>query len=243
MRALDTTKVPYDSGVGGSRATQVYGNAAYEAAIAARQELLALAAKYQASTPDDLVFSGNVVRQKRTGKQMSYSEIVKTKGSPIYVQGYYNDTTRPSEASICAQVVEVKVCRITGEIRVRQITTAHHTGRVINPLMHQGQIEGGIIMGLGYALMEHLKFDEGKVVTTNLGDYKIPNVLDIPLLKTVILEEVLGPGPYHSMSIGELPNVPVAAAIANAIHDAVGIRVKSLPITAEQIFDALRSRI
>ena len=241
VRALDTTKVPYDSGVGGSRATQVYGNAAYEAAISAQREILTLAAKYQDSTPDDLVFSANIVRQKRTGKEMSYSEIVKAKGSPIYVQGYYNDTTRPSEASICAQVVQVKVCRTTGEIRVQQITTAHHTGRIINPLMHQGQIDGGTIMGLGYALMEQLKFDEGKVVTANFGDYKIPNVLDIPLLKTVILEEALGPGPYHSMSIGELPNVPVAAAITNAIHDAVGIRVKSLPITAEEIFSALKS--
>jgi CO/xanthine dehydrogenase Mo-binding subunit len=106
--------------------------------------------------------------------------------------------------------------------------------------MHQGQIEGGIIMGLGYTLTEQLEFDEGKVVTANFGEYKIPTILDIPRLKTIILEEPIGPGPYKSMSIGELPNVPVVAAIANAVHDAVNVRIKSLPITAERTLTELR---
>jgi CO/xanthine dehydrogenase Mo-binding subunit len=106
--------------------------------------------------------------------------------------------------------------------------------------MHQGQIDGGVIMGLGYALMEQLEFENGKVITTNFGDYKIPSALDIPPLKTVIVEESIGPGPYRSMSIGELPNVPVAAAIANAVHDAVNIRIKALPMSAERTYKALK---
>ncbi|MFQ5853438.1 MAG: molybdopterin cofactor-binding domain-containing protein, partial [Candidatus Binatia bacterium] len=108
------------------------------------------------------------------------------------------------------------------------------------PLMHQGQIEGGAVMGVGYALMEHLMLDDGKVTTANFGDYKIPTIQDIPALKTTVLETPKGPGPYNSMPIGETSNVPVAAAIANAVEDAVGVRIKSLPVTSEKVFDALR---
>lgn len=119
---------------------------------------------------------------------------------------------------------------------------AHSTGTVINPLMHQGQIEGGLVFGVGYALTEHLILDDGKVMTSNFGDYKIPNIQDIPPLKTAVLEMPAGPGPYHSMSIGETSNVPVAAAIANAVDDAVGLRIKDLPITADKIFEALNGQ-
>jgi CO/xanthine dehydrogenase Mo-binding subunit len=84
--------------------------------------------------------------------------------------------------------------------------------------------------------------DNGKVITTNFGDYKIPNIQDIPPLKTVVLETVPhGPGPYNSLAIGEVANVPVAAAIANAVEDAIGIRIKDLPITSEKVFQALKS--
>lgn len=239
VEALDTTKVPNDSGVGASRATRVYGNAVYGAVMKAKEELLQGAAEWLGETPDLFLLAKGGVLHKYTGKRMSYGEIVKRRGSPISVQGYYNDTKRVPEASVCAQVAEVEVDRETGEIKVRRITTAHHTGKILNPLMHQGQIDGGVIMGLGYALTEQLRFDGSKVITANFGDYKIPNIMDIPSLKTAIIEEPKGPGPYSSMSIGETPNIPVAVAIANAVQDAVGLRIKSLPITAEQIFGAL----
>jgi CO/xanthine dehydrogenase Mo-binding subunit len=106
--------------------------------------------------------------------------------------------------------------------------------------MHQGQIEGGAVMGVGYALMEHLMLDDGKVTTANFGDYKIPTIQDIPALKTSVLETPKGPGPYNSMPIGETSNCAVAAAIANAVEDAVGVRIKSLPVTSEKVFEALR---
>jgi CO/xanthine dehydrogenase Mo-binding subunit len=106
--------------------------------------------------------------------------------------------------------------------------------------MHQGQIEGGVMMGVGYALMEHLVVDEGKVATANFGDYKIPTIQDIPILRTAVMETLRGPGPYNSMAIGETSNIPVAAAVANAVEDAVGVRIKSLPITAEKVLEALR---
>lgn len=94
-------------------------------------------------------------------------------------------------------------------------------------------------MGMGYALMEHLMIDDGKVVTANFGDYKIPSIKDIPELVTSVTERPKGPGPYNSMSIGKMVNIPVAAAVANAIEDAVGVRIKSVPITAEKVREAM----
>jgi CO/xanthine dehydrogenase Mo-binding subunit len=111
----------------------------------------------------------------------------------------------------------------------------------LNPLTHQGQIDGGVIMGFGYGVTEELVTDEdGRVMTANLGEYKIPNIKDIPALKTAIVQSQTGSGPYASMSIGETAIIPTAAAIANAVADAVGVRITSLPITAEKVFQALK---
>ena len=96
--------------------------------------------------------------------------------------------------------------------------------------------------GIGYGLMEHLMVDDGKVTTANFGDYKIPTIRDIPELKTLLSETKRGPGPYHSMAIGETANIPTAGAIANAVADAVGVRITSLPITSEKVFEALNRK-
>ena len=141
---------------------------------------------------------------------------------------------------MCAQVAEVEVDPETGQVKLTKLTSAHNTGRVLNPLMHQGQIEGGSIMGVGYALMEQLMIADGKVVTANFGDYKIPTIQDIPKFKTSVTERQKGAGPYNSMPIGETSNIPAAAAIANAVEDAVGVRINSLPITPEKVLSALR---
>jgi len=146
------------------------------------------------------------------------------------------------EASLVAQVAEVEVDRETGQVRVTKLTTAHNTGTILNPLTHQGQIDGAVMMGFGYGVMENLAYDEsGKVLAANLGEYKIPNIKDIPALKTTILQSDFGSGPYNSMSIGETALIPTAAAIANAVDDAVGVRIKSLPITAEKVLSALKA--
>jgi CO/xanthine dehydrogenase Mo-binding subunit len=130
----------------------------------------------------------------------------------------------------------------TGQVSLTRFTTAHSTGKVLNPLTHQGQIDGGVVMGAGYALMEQLSIDNGKVMTNHFGENKIPSIKDVPILKTVIEEIPVGNGPYGAMSIGEPPVVPVAAAIANAVHDAVGVRIYDLPISAEKVLRALRAR-
>jgi CO/xanthine dehydrogenase Mo-binding subunit len=176
------------------------------------------------------------------GEEMTYAEIIEKTGFPIRCQGSYRNFESGPEAALCVQVAEVEVDSETGQVRLKQLTTVHSTGTVINPLMHQGQIDGGVVMGMGYALMEQVLIDAGKVLTTNFGENKIPSIQDIPVLKTVVQEFAVGNGPYGGMSIGEPPVVATAAAIANAVHDAVGVRIHDLPITAEKVLNALKGR-
>ena len=240
VEILDTKTGKQDTGVGASRATRVYGNAGYRAAIKALEEIKRIAAKKMGATPGELIVADGAILHRRAEKRMTYAEVAKANGSPIVVEGSYDDRSKVHEASLCAQVAEVEVDPETGQVMLKKLTSAHNTGRVLNPLMHQGQIDGGVVMGVGYALMEHLMISDGKVTTTHFGDYKIPTIRDIPALKTPVTEFPRGAGPYNSMPIGETPNVPVAAAIANAVEDAVGVRIKTLPITAEKVFETLR---
>jgi len=152
-------------------------------------------------------------------------------------------STPPHVTAFCAQAAEVEVDPDTGQVTVKKIVTAHDVGTILNPLTHQGQIEGGMMQGLGYALMEELRVEDGQISTLSLGEYKIPTMHDIPELVTVLLEPGAGPAPYQSKGIGESSNTPVAAAIANAVFDAVGVRVLDLPLTAEKVFAALQAKL
>jgi CO/xanthine dehydrogenase Mo-binding subunit len=243
VEALDTTKVVMDTGVRGSSSTRVHGSAAYEAGKKAREEILKAASELMEVPPDRLILRGGGVTYGKAEKKLTFAEIVRAKGAPIVAEGHYANMAEGPESSTVTQIAEVEVDPETGEVKVRQVTTSHNTGTVINPLGHQGQIDGGVVMGMGYGKMEELKVDEtGRVVTANFGDYKIPTIRDIPVLKTAVMESHTGSGPYNSMSIGETAIMPTAAAIANAVHDAVGARIRSLPITAEKVLAALKSR-
>lgn len=239
LETLDTASAPVDTGVGASRATRTYGNACYEAVNKAKQELFNMAAHMLAADHGELVIANGGVSSKK--KRLSYGEIVQAKGAPIVVEGHYQNHEIGPQASMCAQMAEVEVDPESGEIKLRRFVTAHHTGKVLNPLLHDGQIDGSIVMGAGYALTEELLFADGKVATLNFGDYKIPCVRDIPRLRKVIVETPVGRGPYNSMSIGETPIITVAPAIANAVHDAVGVRIKNLPLTAEKVRATIKS--
>ncbi len=242
LKQADSTIVPSDGGVGGSRATRVYGNASFEAGIKAREELFAFAAQALEVEPKELTLDRGAVAHKPSKRKMSFSEIVKFKGAPIYVRGYYKSSEKSHDASVSAQIAEVHVDPETGKITLRNMVSAHTTGKVINPLMHQGQIEGGVVFGLGYALTEEVMFDGPKITTTNFGEFKIPNITDIPPLKTHVMENVpAGPGPYNSLAIGEVANVPTAAAVANAVADACGVRITDLPVTSEKVYRALKN--
>jgi CO/xanthine dehydrogenase Mo-binding subunit len=238
---LDTSQVGSDTGIGASRGTRIFGHATRLAAADARARLLEIASQKLGVSPDELSLSGDGAVRTSAGTTLSYAQLASAPSGGIRGHGFYKDFETGPEAALCAQIAEVEVDIETGQIDIKQFTTAHSTGTVINPLMHQGQIDGGIVMGMGYALMEEVMIEAGKVVTANFGDSKIPCIMDIPPLKTVVRENPIGSGPYGGMSIGEPPVVPTAAAIANAIDDAVGARIRDLPITAEKVLKALKA--
>jgi CO/xanthine dehydrogenase Mo-binding subunit len=159
-------------------------------------------------------------------------------GREIEVMG--EATQNVHESSMYAYAVEVQVDRETGAVRILDATLVADVGTIINPVALRGQLEGGFVFGLGQAVMEELCVEDGRVVTTNLGDYKLPTIADIPPLRVVPLVGHPGPGPFGAKSAGELANPAVAAAIANAVADACGARVMTLPITAEKIWGELR---
>jgi CO/xanthine dehydrogenase Mo-binding subunit len=144
--------------------------------------------------------------------------------------------------SFGAHVAEVEVDSETGEFRLLRYTAVHETGVVLNPMSFRGQIIGGIVHGLGQATMEDLAVINGAVSTTSLLDYKVPTSVDVPELRLIVLESPVGHGPYKVRGIGNNGIALVAPAIANAIADACGARITDLPITAERVYQALRTR-
>ena len=237
---LDTSAAAADTGVGASRATRIFGNSTHDAALQVRAKLLQGASAMLGVPTGELWLSGAGAIRSRTGKEVSYAAVVKHLGGSVRCEGSYKNFENGPEAALVVQVAEVEVDRETGQVWVKQFTTAHSTGTIINPLMHQGQIDGGVVTAIGYSLMEQLVIEQGKVTTTNFGESKIPSICDIPPLKTVVQEFPVGNGPYGGMSIGEPPVLVAAAAIANAVQDAVGVRIYNLPITAEKVLRAMQ---
>jgi CO/xanthine dehydrogenase Mo-binding subunit len=139
-------------------------------------------------------------------------------------------------------VAEVEVERETGQVRVTRLVSVQDIGTVLNPRLAQGQVEGGIVTGLGYAVMEDLRVEDGRVLTAHLGDYKLPCAADVPVLEQAFLPDGEGPAPFGSKPVGEVSLCGVAPAIANAIQDAVGVRITDLPLTAEKVHRRLRLR-
>jgi CO/xanthine dehydrogenase Mo-binding subunit len=212
-RTLGTLNSPADSGAGGSRVTHVHGRAAFGAAEALLAEL---ARRGLAVGPVPEAISAEFTYEAGRGSA--------------------------SATGYIAQVAEVSVDPETGQVVVERLVTSHEVGKIINPRMHQGQIEGGIIQGLGFAVMEDLQLVEGRVGASHLGEYKLPTCADVPPLLTELVGSDDGPGPFAAKAIGESSNILTAAAIANAVFDACGVRIMDLPITAEKVFSGLRER-
>jgi CO/xanthine dehydrogenase Mo-binding subunit len=146
-------------------------------------------------------------------------------------------------ASYCVQVAQVAVDPATGQVKVLEILSAVDVGQIIHYLGHQMQIDGGAIMGYGFACLEDLAEDAGQITAANLGEFKLPSMHDAPVLRTVLLEGGQGVTSANIKPVGELTNVPVAAAVANAVADATGCRIRDLPVTAEKVFWALRGPV
>jgi carbon-monoxide dehydrogenase large subunit len=238
----DTETFDTDAEPGGSKITAMTGRAMIETA----GELLAMMKPFAGSilkcNPEDLKLeNGHFTTDQSSKKTVSITEVANAaaeQGHHMHLRKSYKPA-RSGVAGFFVQCAEVEIDTETGILRINRLVTAHDVGTVINPLSHQGQIDGGIIQGLGFTTMEGMTREDGKVVTLNLGDYKVPCIKDVPELKTVLIEDLVGPGPFAAKSIGESSIVATAAAIANAVDDASGIRIFDLPITAEKIFTAL----
>ena len=236
---LETTaNMPFSAGSGGSRVTLSAGKAVVAAAVDLRQKLVE-AASPLLDAPEDQVSLQNGLLMA-AGRSVTIAEVLAATGSESLTGEAHQTPEAPDLTSFCTQIAEVHVDPETGEITVKKIISAHDIGAILNPLNHQGQIEGGMIQGLGYALMEELELEDGHISNLSFGDYKIPTSADIPTMETVLIQGDVGPAPYESKGIGESSNIPVAGAIANAVFDAVGVRITDLPVTADKVLSKLQ---
>ncbi len=227
-----------DPGTGGSKGTHIVGQAGFEAARALRTQLADLAAARLGGAPEAVRFADGAAHLD--GRSVALSTLAAEAGGSLGAKGIY-DGQAPQVVSFVAQAAEVEVDAETGQVQVRRIASAHDVGTILNPLGHQGQVDGGVVMAVGSALIEGSDVEQGQVVAAHLGDYKLATMADIPELTTIHVEAPGGPAPYGGKSIGEEPFVPGAAAIANAVRDATGAPVHELPIRPEQVLRNLRA--
>jgi len=258
----DTGITPIDLGSYSSRVTVMMGNAAIDAAERVRALLAAAAAEELQTTPDRIVHAqGRVFRTDDPGKGLSFREAVALAEAKFGTLGavgsykppkppgrYKGGGVGPSPAySYTACVVEVDVDKATGWIHVPKVWIAHDIGQVLNPVLARGQVEGGVYMGLGEALMEEQVFRRlppklsGALVhrIPSLLEYKSITSLDMPDVETIFVEDPDPNCPFGAKEVGQGPLLPVMPALANAIHDALGVRIDELPITPEKVVKAL----
>ena len=236
----DTDTFETDAEPGGSKITAMVGRGLMEALEELRGRMTEAAARALGCPAAAVTLARG--RFTANGAEAAFSEVarklVEEEGA-LSVRKSYQPQRSPVPGFF-VQVAEVRVDRETGVVDVEKVVTAHDVGAVINPVTHQGQIDGGFVQGLGYAVMEEMVKDGPRVTTLNLGDYCVPCVKDLPRLETVLVEDKTGPGPFAAKSIGENSIVPTAPAIANAVEAAVGVRIADLPITAEKVHNALQ---
>ncbi|MGZ8466198.1 MAG: xanthine dehydrogenase family protein molybdopterin-binding subunit [Candidatus Binatia bacterium] len=243
----DTDTTPFAHSTSGSTTTFTSGLAAQQAAEDAKRQLLESAAKLLeveparllwrdafvviADTPEIKIPVGHVIR--RQPEQTIVGEAKLRAGSKTHIIN-----------SFAAHFAAVEVDPDTGGVRVLNYVAVHDSGRIIHPDAARGQVIGGVVQGIGYALMEEIPMDPdtGAPLTLNLDSFKIPNLIDIPPIEAIFIEQPDPIGPYGAKALGEPPLVPVAAAIANAVNDATGVRIRELPITAEKVLRGLQGQ-
>ncbi len=249
VRYASTDEAPINPGPGGSRLTHVLGQATIEGSTHMKRRLEDLAAEMLGWPAGQVRLIGDEFTVADGAMApVPFGEVAERilRGGEVETGGSYDSAEHEHEdggdAGFCAYMVEVEVDPDTGQVRPTDAVLVADVGTVINPLAHLGQLEGGFVFGMGNGLMEELLFEDGKVTTLNLGEYKLPTVADVPPLRTVLLKTYEGPGPFGAKAAGELTNNAVAPAYANAVADAIGVRVRTVPVTAERVFEALRSR-
>jgi len=242
----DTGACPYCGVSGGSLTAPSVSPAIHDAAQQMKAKLISGAAAILELPEDQLNYADGTVFSKTDGsKKLNIPEIIGKMRERVLVttgarnanpQGYMINT-------FGAQFAEVEVDTQTGKVKVLKVVAANDIGRVLNPKTMENQFHGGIIQGVSFALMEQRIMDDetGKVLTTNMHDYKIPTVMDAPEIEVIIVSDadnlISSTG---AKGCGEPAHIPTAGAIANAVYNAVGVRIKSLPITPDKVLTALQ---
>src|SRR5712692_6342193 len=242
----NTDAMPYSGLSAGSKTIYTVGSAVLAAARDARTQVFAIAAEMlEASAEDMELRDGKVMVRGVPEKGVTLQQIAADSmrfGAPYEpVYGRGRSANRVSSPMFAAHLAKVAVDPETGEVRVLDYVAAQDVGRAINLAEVEGQIHGGVVQGIGWALYEGMIYDEnGQLLTSTLMDYALPQSQDMPAIKPLLVEVPAQRGPLGAKGVGEPPVVPVAAAIANAISDAVGVRMTQLPMTPERLFAALR---
>ncbi len=252
----DTARSPEAAHAGATRQTYMIGNSVALACREARARLVDVVARNWAVDPASVRTAAGEVFVEGTNYKMSMDhavELCKKRGVvSVGAASFGTDTTgldpadgsgRPWQAYVFGcQVAEVEVDTVTGEVQVLGIWAAHDVGRAVNPKGVEGQIEGGIVQALGQGLMEDYRLEQGRTTTPGFAKYILPTSLDVPHVTSVIVEDPDPIGPLGVKGIGEPAMVPTIPAIMNAIYDAVGVRITSLPATPEKVLEALRRK-
>ena len=251
----DTFTTPNAGPTSASRLTYVTGNAVLKAARALRTRLKAIAEERLGEL--DLLFADEeVFSEAHPEKRLSFAALAREghlRGTAMVETTWHDITTGDvdretgqgnaySNYSYATQLAEVEVDTETGKVDVLRVIAATDVGKAINPMNVEGQIEGGVIMGLGYALTEEIKQEKGYVKTKNLGEYMLPTSLDIPEIETHIVEVPVSSGPYGAKGVGEPALIPTTPAILNAIANALGVRVTDLPANLENLHRLIREK-
>jgi CO/xanthine dehydrogenase Mo-binding subunit len=245
VQTVDTDGAPFAGGTGGSKITYTVGPAVKKAVEDAVEQIKQIAADHLEAAPEDLELADGVVRVKGVpDASVTLKEIAKMSMStgPGYVpvQGRGGSGIAQSAPGFAAHLAEVSVDDLTGVVTIHRYVAAQDVGFAINPATVEGQIEGGVVQGIGWALYEGMPYDEeGQPKAASLMDYVLPRARMAPPIDTILVQVPSESGPYGAKGVGEPPAIPGAAAIANAIKDAVGVRMTSLPILPADVLEQL----
>jgi CO/xanthine dehydrogenase Mo-binding subunit len=248
---MDTDLTPDGGPTTASRQTYVTGNAARHAAVTLRQAVASTLAEKYDQPPENIHFEEGLARVNNHAVPLGnvVAEMQAEGRQPKASYEYWAPQTRPLGEggdmhfaySFAAQAAEVEVNTQTGEVRVLRVVTANDVGRAINPLGLQGQVEGGVMMGLGNALTEEYIVENSKVFTDRLARYRMPTIVQTPEIISLVVEHPTADGPYGAKGIGEIVSIPTSPAITNAIYNAVGVRIDHLPVDQEVIARQLQT--
>jgi len=245
VRTADTDTAPYAGGTGGSKITYTVGPAVARAAEDAVEQIKSIAAKHLEASVEDLeLVEGSVRVRGVPGSAVTLKEIaglsMSMSGGNQPILGRGGSGITQSAPGFAVHLAEVEVDDLTGEVEVTRYVAVQDVGFAINPASVEGQIHGGVAQGIGWALYEGIGYaDDGQPDAANLMDYALPRSTMIPEIEVVLVQVAADAGPYGAKGVGEPPAIPGAAAVANAIRDASGARVTSLPIRAPQLLSHL----